>query len=166
MKNLKPKRVISSRDYPEYGNNCPDSDWQAARLFNEHPEFDIKSKPYKFKGLVKTNTRSHGWHVEFNGEYFIVLQHRMYGASEYVSVFYTNSKQDFDGSCRPIKRFATMIDIETVADDFFANYEQYAKEFRDELDKEKEQKELEKQKKYEEYLKTKKHENHAKLLQN
>jgi len=114
---IKPKRVISSRDY-ETGN-LPSCDFDSARVFNENPTFDSELKPYKFIGPIKSNTRSHGWHIQMKdtSEYLLVLQHREGRATECVSIYHTDGKQTYNPAKQnPIVSFTTAVDCETVFD--------------------------------------------------
>ena len=126
MTEIKPKRVISSREYNdnEYRSGVvPSGDYNAARMFNENPSFDPETKPYKFIAPIKSQTRNHGWHFQMKetGEYFLGLQHRLFGATEYVSIFHTDQKQNFNpAKQKAIIRYPTAVDIETVVDDWIA----------------------------------------------
>jgi len=118
MNQITPKRVISSKSYPS--GNVPSWDFDAAREFNENPTFNPRTKPYAFIDKIKTNTRNHGWHFEYDGEYYLAMQHRTFGSSECISIYKTDKKQNFNTNMNALRSYLTYVDVETVVDKFFA----------------------------------------------
>jgi len=112
------EKIISARQFKS--GNIPEQIWNKIRQKNENPVFDKKTKPYEFIECIKTDTRNHGWLFKINNtnQYFTALQHQIYGASECISIFRSDKKQNFDPSSKPLKSYLSYVDIEYIVDKF------------------------------------------------
>lgn len=109
-------KIVSSRQF-ETGN-VPHATFLEIREENENPKFDPDSKPYKFVEKIKTNTRNHGWLFEIDDNYYMALQHQVYGASECISIYASDKKQNWNVSQIPLKRYVSYVDVEYIVDKF------------------------------------------------
>lgn len=110
------EKIIKSSQY-ETGN-IPSWDWDKVRELNENPNFEPASKPYKFVDKIKSSTRNHGWHFQIEDDYYLAIQHRINGATECVSIFSTDKKQNYYGGTQALKEYITYVDIESAVDRF------------------------------------------------
>ena len=113
----KAEKIVTARQFDS--GNVPPRIWDEIRKKNENPTFENKTKPYEFIEPIKTDTRNHGWlfKLDDSNHYFIALQHQIYGASECISIFKSDKKQNFNIS-ETIKSYLSYVDIEYIVDKF------------------------------------------------
>lgn len=120
------KKYIKASDIK---NGCCDGEvFTEVKLQNLEAAENLEGKTYKYLGLVKSNTTLYGWRVTDGERYFAIVYTHYNGVSSIVYVYQTNKKGEYD-IVKPIKEYPNYVDIETCADDFFANYAPKEEEF-------------------------------------
>jgi len=112
------QRIIKASEFRE--GYIPHNLQAEVRRFNENPTFDKKTKPYTFVGKIKSSTKNYGWQIEYEGQYFMIMNHKD-RYSEFVSVFECDKKQKYD-LFGALKTYPMYVDIETVTDMWFEEH--------------------------------------------